>query len=97
MAIGQGTLIFNFGSAPGTNVVTTVVTDAAISGTSKVEIYLMGMDSTASHNSVEHQMLPMLGISLQCISINTGVGFTAQAMCQSRVTGTFQARYVWAD
>jgi hypothetical protein len=97
MATGQGIIIFNFGSAPGTNTVDTVVTDAGVTTGAKIEIYLMGTDSTASHNAVEHQMLPMLGFSVQCVAINTGVGFTARAMCQSRISGTFQARYVWAD
>jgi hypothetical protein len=97
MATGQGTVTFDFGAAPGTNIVTAAVSDAAISGTAKVELYLMGTDSTASHNTVEHQMLPLGGLSLQASSVSAGVGFTAQAMSMLRLTGTFQARYVWAD
>lgn len=97
MATGQGTVTFNFGSVPGANVVSTVVSDATISGTSKVEVYLMGSDSTATHNAVEHQLLPLGGLSLQVISVSAGVGFTAQAASLLRLTGTFQARYVWAD
>lgn len=97
MATGQGTVTFDFGSAPGTNVVTTAVSDAAIGATSKVEIYLMGTDSTATHNTIEHQMLPLGGLSLSPISVTAGVGFTAQAMSLLRLTGTFTARYVWAD
>ena len=97
MATGQGTVTFNFGSAPGTNVVTTAVTDAGIGSASKVEIYLMGTDSTATHNAVEHQLLPLGGLSLSPISVTAGVGFTAQAASILRLTGTFQARYVWAD
>lgn len=97
MATGQGTITFNFGSAPGTNVVTTAVSDATIGASSKVEVYLMGTDSTATHNTVEHQLLPLGGLSLQVISVTAGVGFTAQAASLLRLTGTFQARYVWAD
>lgn len=97
MATGQGTITFNFGTGKGTNVVTTVVTDAAISATSKVEIYIMGTDTTATHNAIEHQMLPLGGLSLTPISVTAGVGFTAQAMSMLRLTGTFTARYVWAD
>ena len=97
MATGQGTMTFDFGSAPGTNVVTATVSDATISGTSKVEIYLMGTDSTATHNTIEHQLLPLGGLSLSPISVTAGVGFTAQAASLLRLTGTFQARYVWAD
>ena len=98
MATGQGTVTFNFGSAPGTNVVTTAVSDATISGTSKVEVYLMGTDSTATHNAYEHSLLPMLApMGLSCIAVSAGVGFTAQMATQLRLTGTIQARYVWAD
>lgn len=97
MATGQGTVTFNFGSAPGTNVVSQAVSDATISAGSKVEVYLMGTDSTATHNVIEHQMVPLGGLSLQVISVTAGVGFTAQMMSNLRLTGTFQARYVWAD
>lgn len=96
MASGQGSVVFTFGSAPGTNVVTTAVSDATISGSSKVEIYLMGTDSTATHNSYEHSLLP-LDLALSCISVTGGVGFTAQAATTLRLTGTITARYVWAD
>jgi hypothetical protein len=97
MANGQGVVVFNFGAAPGTNVVSTAVTDATIGAASKVELYLMGTDSTANHNTIEHQLLPLGGLSLQVISISAGVGFTAQAASLLRLTSTFQARYVWSD
>ena len=97
MATGQGTVTFDFGSGKGTNVVIQSVTDAGVSATSKVEVYLMGTDSTATHNAYEHSILPLGGLSLSCISITAGVGFTAQAATQLRITGTIKARYVWAD
>lgn len=97
MATGQGVITFDFGSAPGTNVVTTTVSDATISGTSKVEIYLMGTDSTAEHNAFEHSILPLGGLSLSCISVTAGSGFVGQAATTLRLTGTIKARYVWAD
>jgi hypothetical protein len=97
MATGQGTLIFDFGAAPGTNIVQTVVSDAGISATSKVEIYLMGTDSTVDHNTTEHQLLPLGGLSLSAIAVTAATGFTAQAATILRLTGQFQARYVWAD
>lgn len=98
MATGLGTLVFNFGSAPGTNIVTTVVTgQTSISATSKVEIYFMGTDSTATHNQYEHSLLQLTNLALSCISITAGTGFTAQAATTQRLTGTFAARFVWAD
>lgn len=97
MATGQGTVDFDFGAAPGTNVISVAVADAAIGASSKVEIYLMGTDSTASHNTIEHQMVPLGGISLQATAISAGVGFDAQMMSLLRLTGIFKGRYVWAD
>ena len=96
MATGQGTVVFDFGSGAGTNIVSTVVSDSAIGASSKVEIYLMGTDSTATHNSYEHAILP-LDLALSCISITAASGFTAQAATTLRLTGTITARYVWAD
>ena len=98
MASGAGVIVFNFGSAPGTNLVTNTVSDAGISATSKVEIYLMGTDSTVSHNAYEHSIFQMLApMGLSCTAITAGVGFMAQMATQLRLTGTVSARYVWAD
>jgi len=97
MATGQGSVVFNFGSAPGTNVVTTEVADSSISGTSKVEIYIMGTDSTATHNAYEHAILALGSLQLTPIAVTAGVGFTAQAATMLRLNGTITARYVWAD
>ena len=58
MATGLGTLIFNFGSAPGTNLVTTTVTGlTTISADSKVDIYLMGTDGKY-HQGFAHSTDP---------------------------------------
>lgn len=97
MATGQGTVTFSFGSAPGTNIVTQTVSDAAISATSKIEIYIMGTDSTTQHNEYEHALLPLGGFFATAISISAGVGFTAQAATTLRLTGDIKCRYVWAD
>lgn len=98
MATGQGTVDFNFGAAPGTNIVETVVADAAIVSGANVEIYLMGTDSTATHNAYEHSILSMLGNwQATPISVTAGVGFTAQAASSLRLTGTIRCRYVWAS
>ena len=99
MATGQGNITFAFGNAPGTNIVTTNVTgQASIGATSKVELYLMGTDSTATHNSYEHSLLPMLSpMSLSCTNVTAGTGFTGQLATQLRLTGNITARYVWAD
>lgn len=95
MAIGTATI--DFGSAPGTNIVSVAVTgQAAILSTSKVEIWIMGTDSTATHNEYEHAIIP-LDLTLSCIVVTAGVGFTIQAATQQRLTGTFTVRWVWTD
>lgn len=97
MATGQGTIIFDFGAVPGTNVVSTVVADAAIGAASNIEIYLSGLDSTAEHNAYEHGLLKLGAFEATPVSRTAGVGFTAQAATLLRLTGTVKGRYVWAD
>lgn len=97
MATGQGTVTFDFGAAPGTNVVSTVVSDTAIGASSNIEIYLSGLDSTATHNTYEHGILQLGALQLTPISRTAGAGFTAQAATLLRLTGTVKCRYVWAD
>lgn len=95
MPSGTGTLTLNFGAAPGTNIAETVVTgQTAISGTSGVEAYMMGLDTTATHNGYEHAIVP---IKLSCTAITPGTGFTIQGSSEWRLTGTFLVRWVWAD
>jgi len=93
---GQGILILDFGVGQGTNIVSTFVTDTNIQSTSKVEIYFMGTDSTAEHNSYEHSLI-QLAIAVSCTGISAGAGFTVQAASTQRLSGTFKARYIWAD
>jgi hypothetical protein len=97
MASGQGVVIFDFGAAPGTNVVTTAVADANMGATSNIEIYLKGVDSTADHNTYEHAILKLGGFEATPIEQTAGVGFTAQAATLLRLTGQIKARYVFAD
>lgn len=97
MATGQGTVTFDFGAAPGTNVVSTAVSDTGVGAASNIEMYLSGLDSTATHNAYEHGILTLGGFDMTPISRTAGVGFTGQAAAQLRLTGTIKARYVWAD
>lgn len=97
MATGQGTLVFDFGAAPGTNIATTTsITATGMSATSKVEIYLDGTDSTATHNAYEHAIIELGGFTMKPI-LKTTNSFNAQAASLTRLTGTISARFVWAD
>lgn len=89
-----GTATLTFGSAPGTNNVTTTVTgQAAITTGSNCEAFMMGNDSTATHTAYEHQLVPM---TLRCGNIVAGTGFDIVAYSDFRLTGTFTVRWVWA-
>ena len=93
MASGTGTATLNFGSAPGTNIVTTTVTgQASITSGSHVESWVMG-ENTATHNEYEHAVAP---IKLSCGSIVAGTGFTITAVTDWRLSGTFLVHWVWS-
>ena len=97
MATGQGTLVFDFGSAPGTNIATTTAVIATgLSAASKIEIYLDGTDSTATHNAYEHSIVELGDFSMKATAKTTD-SFDAAAYTTLRLTGTFTARFVWAD
>jgi len=94
MASASGTATLTFGSAPGTNFVTVVVTgQASIGVNSHVEAFLMG-STTATHNAIEHMIVP---IRLSCGDIVAATGFTIYASTDFRLTGTFTVHWVWAD
>lgn len=97
MATGQGTVTFDFGAAPGTNIAEEVVADAAIVAGANVEIYLLGTDSTATHNAYEHAIVALGGWQATATSVTAGVGFTAQAASLLRLTGEIECRYIWAS
>lgn len=96
MASGQGFIDVSFGAAPGTNVIEQSVADSTIVTGANVEVYMMGSDSTSDHNSYEHSLLPLGGISAQCVAVSNGVGFTVRVASMLRLTGAFRFRYVWS-
>ncbi len=87
-----GTAILDYGSTPGTNNVSTVITgQAAIASNSYVEAWIMA-EPTATHNAYEHRLVP---IKLVCGDIVAGTGFTIYATTEWRLDGTFNVRWVW--
>ena len=88
-----GTATIDFGSAPGTNVVTTTITgQTGILVGSHAESWMMG-STTATHNAYEHAVVP---IKLSCGTIVVGTGFTITAVTEWRLTGIFIVHWVWA-
>lgn len=89
---GVGTATLDFGAAPGTNAASVTVTGEAGIGTSSVAEAWMMAESTADHNAEEHSLVP---IRLTCGTFVAGTGFTIQARCDWRLSGTFKVRWVW--
>jgi hypothetical protein len=95
MATGTGTATLDFGSAPGTNIVSIAVTgQTGIAGTDHVEAWMMGTSTTATHNAYEHMLAP---IKLSVTAISAGTGFTVTGISEYRLTGTFLVHWVWAS
>ena len=92
----QGSATINFGAAPGTNLVSIAVTgQAGIVAGSQVQAFLMGNDSTATHNTDEHKILANY-INFAVDTIVAGVGFTINAITELRLTGTMVLRWRWS-
>jgi hypothetical protein len=90
-----GTVTLNFGSAPGTNTATAVVTgQTGVIAGSDVEAWIMGSDSTADHNAYEH-MVMTLEVHPTITAVTAGAGFTVTAITQLRLTGQVACRWVW--
>jgi hypothetical protein len=92
MATGTATL--DFGATPGTNHVSVAVTgQASIGANDHVEAFIMGNDSTATHNAYEHMVAP---IKLSVSSVVAATGFTINAVTDWRLDGTFKCRWAWS-
>ena len=97
MATGQGTCTFDFGSQPGsTRATLTGVTATGLSSTSKLEIYIDGTDSTATHNAQEHRLIGALNFGAYATAKSAN-SFDAEAISTLSLTGTVACRFVWAD
>jgi hypothetical protein len=90
-----GTATIDFGSWPGANETSVVVTgQAGINSTSNVEAYFMA-ESTADHTVSDHEYAPCF-IKLACGNIVVGTSFTIFARCADQMQGTFKVHWVWA-
>lgn len=97
MATGQGTATINFGSFPGTNEASVAVTgQAAISGTSKAEAYIMADDTSSNHSAQDHRYVGLF-MALTCGTPTAGTGFTIYGRSVEKLQGTFSLRWIWAD
>jgi hypothetical protein len=94
-AVG-GTATINFGSAPGTNIASVVVTgQGAIGASSRIKVWFQG-GSTADFNEYEHLFILPGSVSLMAGTIVNGVGFTIYATTQLRIRGNVVCRWEWS-
>lgn len=97
MATGLGTAEIDFGAHPGANEASVAVTgQGTISGTSKVEAFIMGDDTTTDHTAQDHRYVE-LWLSLTCGTPSAGTGFTIYGRSDQKLHGKFAVRWVWAD
>jgi hypothetical protein len=91
-----GTATINFGSAPGTNIASLVITgQAAIGASSNIKVWFQG-GSTADFNEYEHLFILPGSVSLVAGTIVNGVGFTIYATTQLRIRGNVVCRWEWS-
>ena len=97
MASGTGGLSINFGTAPGSNEASVVVTGiTTISSTSKVTAFVMADDTTSDHTASDHKYFTLLA-NLTCGTPTAGVGFTIYCRSTQKLTGQWAIRFVWSD
>jgi hypothetical protein len=94
----SGIATLSFGAAPGTNTATATITGLPniTSADASIRVWLMGTDSTATHNAFEHFFLSNY-VGLAVASITDGAGFTIQAITELRLTGDIKVRWAWTN
>jgi hypothetical protein len=97
MASGLGTATINFGNFPGSNEASIAVTgQGAISATSKVEVYVMGDDTTSNHTAADHKYLEEFA-SFTAGTPTAATGFTIYGRSIHKMQGQWALRWVWVD
>ena len=93
--VNTGNTTINFGTGLGNNETSTVVTGQAnILSTSKVQLYFMGDDTTATHTANDHKYATSL-MSMTAGTIIPGTGFTIYGRSIHKLTGSWNVRFTW--
>lgn len=94
MATNKGTTTIDFGAAPGTDYISTSVTDVTVPAGAFIEVW-RGVGPTSDHNLTEHVVADF---AVFAGTITEGVGFQVLAMSRmGRLTGKFEINWVWAN
>lgn len=91
-----GIATIDFGSYPGSNEVSTLVSDIGITSASKIQVFIVSDDSTVDHTSNDHKYAPLL-VKFAAGDIVNNTSFTIYAMCAEKMQGTFKVRYAYAE
>jgi len=93
-AYGSSTL--NFGSPPGNNDTTLVVTgQTLLPANAHIQVYIQGNDGTADHTAFEHGILSTYIVCFVS-DVIAGTGFTITMMSRLRLTGQMTVRWRWS-
>jgi hypothetical protein len=101
MANGQGTATLDFGSFPGSNEASVVVTgQTGILATSKAEAYIMADDfttGTGAHTANDHRHIAAI-LGLTCGTPDAIADtFPIYGRCSEKLQGKYAVRFVWTD
>jgi len=93
-----GVATIDFGTFPGSNEASVVVTagQAAILATSKVYVWVMGDDTSLDHTASDHKYLPQFATFVSGTPIG-GTGFTIYGRSIYKLTGRYTLRFMWSD
>ena len=92
-----GSATIDFGAYPGSSEASIIVTgQAAITGTSRVNAWIAGDDTSGSHTASDHRYVSTI-MGLTCGTPSAGTGFTIHARALDKLQGTWTVRWVWSD
>lgn len=93
--IASGTAIIDFGSFPGSNETSVVVTGiSGISTTSNVQVFVMPDDTTTDHTASDHRYMKLFA-QFAPGTLVAGTGFTIFGTSSEKLQGTFALRFQW--
>lgn len=97
MANSTGTATIDFGSFPGSQEASVVVSGQAnISATSKAEAWLMADNTSSGHTAADHKYFPLFAV-LSCSTPTAATGFTIYARAIDKLQGNYTINWVWSD
>jgi hypothetical protein len=92
-----GSAVIDFGSSPGKNSTTVVVTGQTyILSTSVINVFVMGDDTSTEHTSNDHKYLQLFA-TFTAGTIVPGTGFTIYGTAREKLQGKFTVRFTWLN